>query len=194
MSSSFFYSQDSDCAICSPSLHSAVLDSVLPYYTDITLPMQYPESEHIHMAMIKQAANQAQARRPAMGSRLTSGSSVTSTNTQDSLITSTSSSMTATTKTSASSSLKSCSSSSSRRFKKVLARMPLRHKTSEPRFDLLEAPSEPVRSTSAPTYPYTSDVLDNRIHPYNFFEASLHMDADYSILEDGWTRLRGNDR
>lgn len=33
-------------------------------------------------------------------------------------------------------------------------------------------------------------VIDDGIHPYNFFEASLNISAEYSVWEDGWLRLR----
>jgi hypothetical protein len=36
--------------------------------------------------------------------------------------------------------------------------------------------------------------INDEIHPYNFFEASLHMSPDYSVFEDGWLRLRTESR
>ena len=39
---------------------------------------------------------------------------------------------------------------------------------------------------------HTSGV-DSGIHPYNFFDAALHIgDNDYTVMEDGWLRLRAD--
>ena len=192
MSSTFFYSS-CNCPICSPTLHTSFLDmSSTP--SEHHIPMDQYEVSHIPKAPSSQATaftpvqSQARPARPTLGSRQTSDSSIASTSSQGSVFSSASSNITSAT---------SYSSLSSKSLRKAISKLSLRRKSSEAQIQASH--TERKRCISAPipipiTHPTTADLIasgmDAGIHPYNFFEASLHMGADYTVLEDGWLRLR----
>ncbi len=192
MSSTFFYSS-CDCPICSPTLHTSFLDtSSTP--TSHHCEMDPYEVSHTPTESRSQARaftpvqSQARSSRPTMGSRQTSDRSIASTSSQGSVFSSASSTLT---------SAASYSSSSGRSLKNAMSKLSLRRKSSEAQPEAAHIRQK--RSISAPIpHPTTADLIasgmDVGIHPYNFFEASLHMGAEYTVLEDGWLRLRTESR
>jgi hypothetical protein len=202
MSSSFFYSQDHDCSMCSSSLHPALLSpSLMSSWEDVSsiIDLYWYEDPYLETPEVEQPTTKARSTRPTIGARQASNSPTPSIRSAPSSPPSLFSSS-ASTITSTSSSL-STSSSSSRRFrlKKAISNLSLRHKSSDhdlaPRSAKSEDGRTPVSDLLPPTsHPDTKDTaacaVERGIHPYNFFEASLHMSPDYSILEDGWLRLR----
>lgn len=184
MSSSFFYSQDTDCPICSPTLHSSFLD--IP--SSSRTPSGYfdlPIMDHYEHESTTSAKHTINTRRPIMGSRQTTTSS-------NSSITSNSSTTTA---SSSSSSSSRAPSSSGKTIKKALSRLSPARRRKSAEATRPEPTLAPPRTASAPLprrYHISFDESPGaEIHPYDFFQASLYMgDDSYTVLEDGWLRLR----
>src|SRR2546421_7125100 len=201
MSSSFFYSQDHDCPVCSPDLHPTLLSpSLMSSWEEVSsiIDLYWDEEPDSETPMTKKATTGAWSTRLTKGARQGSDSPIPSTpSTPGSPPSLLSSSSSATSSTSSSSSTSSFSSRRTR-LKKAIPNMSLRHKPSDKD---LAAIGEKPRRQNTNSQPAALDVASTHrrcaspwhaaeIHPYNFFEASLHMGADYSVLKDGWLRLR----
>src|SRR2546423_7893196 len=183
MSSSFFYSQDHDCSVCSPSLHPTPLTpSLMSAWEDISSVIDLYWDDGPVIEEQSSAKARPSPRTPA-GSQI-SDNSIASTPATG-MISPTLLSSSASTITSTSSS-PSTSSSFSRRFrlKKAISHLSLRRKPSghdpAPRSAQSLDGRTPVSHFLPPTsYPAEEEAracgVDNAIHPYNFFEASLYM-------------------
>jgi hypothetical protein len=83
----------------------------------------------------------------------------------------------------------STTTSSRSPFRHVFSRLSSRREEASDTVLLLSSASEPAMLSSPmlhSAYPPSIEV----IHPYNFFEAALHMAPNLTILEDGFQRLR----
>src|ERR1700722_4481753 len=134
MSSSFFYSQDHDCSVCSPDLHPTLLSpSLMSSWEEISsiIDLYWDEELDSEPPMIRKATNRARSTRPTKGPPQGSNSPIPSTpsspGSPPSLLSSSSSAI------SSSSSSSSTSSFSSRRtrLKKAIPNLSLHHKSSD---------------------------------------------------------------
>jgi hypothetical protein len=187
MSSTFFYSQDSDCPICSPKLHPTCLDSSFLDSTESLPTMAHHDHAHTHTATLPRDSTDSCFMRRILASGQRSNDSI-------------SSSAGSVRSSSALSSTPSSSSSSSSRnpVKKVLANMSARRTSPDPHKAYTKSNAartgSSLRMVSDPMQPTPAARVRSGpcedIHPYNFFEASLHMGEDLIILRDGWLRVK----
>jgi hypothetical protein len=210
MSSSFFYSQDHDCSVCSSSLHPTLLSpSLMSAWEDVSsiIDLYWQEDPYLEMSEVEQSTTKALPPLPPQGAPQTSDLSIASIrsapNSPTYLLSSSASTITSTSSSSSSSSTSTSSFSRRFRLKKAISNLSLRHKSSDhdlpPRSAKSDDGRNPVSQPSTPTlHPPRQDSkaygVQTGIHPYNFFESSLNMSADYSVLEDGWLRLRTESR
>jgi hypothetical protein len=187
MSFSFFYSQDSDCPICSPKVHPVYLNSSFLVSSESLSPMAQKEHAPRHTVAPTQNTAKSPSIRPTTRSRHTDDESESS----NSGCLRASSAISFTTSSSS-------SPSSRNPVKRVLANISARRASRErhsPRSRSNKARNiSSLRMGVDPMQPTTvakagSGWCDD-IHPYNFFEASLHMGEDFTLLEDGWMRWR----
>ena len=186
MSSSFFYSEDIDCPICSPTLHPTCINLSFLASSESLSTMTPHEHQLPKTATSKQSTPRPLANKPILDSMERSDNSIASS----------SSSLRA--GSTLSSTASSSSSSSSRNpVKRVLANISARRASPEPRNSYSRSYKASTRSSSRmapdPTQSTTAGRVSSGladIHPYNFFEASLHISADFTTLEDGWLHPR----
>ena len=186
MSSSFYYSQDIDCPVCSPTLHPTCINRSFLASSESLSTMTPHEHQLPETATSKQTTPRPLANKQTLDSVERSDNSVAS-----------SSSSLRTDCTFSSIASSSSSSSSRNPVKRVLANISARYASPEPRSSSSRSYKASAGSSSRmapdPTQPamagrVSSGLAD--IHPYNFFEASLHIGADFTTLEDGWLRPR----
>lgn len=206
MSSSFFYSQDHDCSVCSSSLHPDLSSpSVMSAWEDVSsiIDLYWDEDEYAETSKTHPTTTKTSSTRPSIAAHQIPDRSITATpsavSSSPSLLSSSASTITSTSSSSSTSSL----SSRRRRLKKAISNLSLRHKSSDHDLALRSAKSEDGRTPFSDLPPLAPHLApddartcgtQSGIHPYNFFEASLYLGPDYSIFEDGWLRLRTESR
>jgi hypothetical protein len=186
MLSSFFYSQDIDCPICSPNLHPTCTNLSFLASSESLSTMTPHEHRLPETATSKQTTPRPLANKPILDSMERSDNSIAS---------SSSSLRTGSTLSSIDSS--SSSSSSRNPVKRVLANISARYASPEPRSSSSRSYKASTRSSPRmapdPTQPTATGRVSSGLadtHPYNFFEASLHIGANFTTLEDGWLHPR----